>query len=73
MNAIDLTDRRFGTLHVLKRSKRTDTAGRAFWICRCDCGRTAVIRGDNLRFGNTRQCSYCFGSGRKSDFIEVGD
>lgn len=29
---------------------------KAWWLCQCDCGRQAVVRGDSLSSGNTRSC-----------------
>lgn len=73
----DMSGLQFSRLHVLKKSFRTERKGRAFWVCRCDCGRLLRVRGDNLRTGGSTQCSECSRdqfkrSGRKSDFIEVG-
>lgn len=51
----DLTGNRYGLLvvtgfsHVHKRK-------RYFWHCRCDCGQTATVNGDNLTRGATRSC-----------------
>lgn len=57
---IDLTGKRFGRLVVLQReessSLRQDGQYRPAWICRCDCGNTAVVLGHNLRGGVTRSC-----------------
>lgn len=32
---------------------------RAMWLCRCECGRTGVVDGRNLRGGGSRQCRVC--------------
>lgn len=29
---------------------------KAAWLCDCECGRTAVVRGDRLRTGHTVSC-----------------
>lgn len=70
MLVVDMYGKKFGNLKVIKPSKRVNKKQQMFWICRCDCGRLLRVRGDNLRSGNTTQCSYCAGGGSKtSDFI----
>jgi hypothetical protein len=51
---IDLTDRRFGKLIVLKEAGRRN--GFVTWACICDCGLETIVGGENLRSGNTRSC-----------------
>lgn len=46
--------RRFGRLVV--EAKAASVRGRAGWRCRCDCGQTLVVCGDDLRGGGTRSC-----------------
>ncbi len=59
MMPIDLTGQRFGRLRVIERApaglKRASPC-RAAWICECDCGKTKVVLGANLRAGATRSC-----------------
>lgn len=51
----DLTGRRFGKLCVVQRE--VSTASRMTrWLVRCDCGRSAVVLGGNLRSGRTKGC-----------------
>jgi hypothetical protein len=45
--AQDLTKQRFGRLEVLERTA-SDKQGNAQWICKCDCGNVATIRGSFL-------------------------
>lgn len=45
---------RYGMLTVL-RPYSSDHSGR-WWLCRCDCGTEVVVRGMQLRNGNTRSC-----------------
>ena len=51
---LDLTGQRFGRLTALRPAEYS-RAGSA-WVCRCDCGREAVVRTDNLRYGRTKSC-----------------
>lgn len=47
---VDRTDDVYGHLTVLSYV-RTDSGGRAVWLCRCDCGR-ATCRGEVERNSN---------------------
>lgn len=68
--AIDVLGQKFGRLTVLARSERRRPAAGgsnpAFWVCRCECGETAIVEGKNLRNGVTQSC----GCIRKELFIE---
>jgi len=46
----DLTNRRFSRLSVIKH------VGKGEWACRCKCGRTKVVTGQNLLERKTRSC-----------------
>jgi hypothetical protein len=50
-----LTGQRFGKLVVIERAPRPDSK-RAYWVCQCDCGRTAVKMGKYLLCGDTSSC-----------------
>lgn len=75
MKIKDIKGQTFGSLTVIKKSTKTDTKRRVFWVCKCHCGRFLVVRGDALRLGGTTQCSVCRGGrgGRLSKFVEEGD
>ena len=52
---IDLTDKKFGRLTVIKRvgsSKKKSI----IWLCKCDCGNKKEIDGWYLRNGDTKSC-----------------
>ena len=51
----DITGQRFGRL-VAVRYEGTDKNGFALWMCRCDCGRTKIIKGYRLRSQRTHSC-----------------
>jgi len=55
MILIDLTNKRFGRLHVIKRNKN-NIGKHPSWICMCDCGHKTIVRGDHLRNGLIRSC-----------------
>lgn len=56
---IELSGQRFMHLTVLKYCARKSKNGSAHWICKCDCGRTLIVRSDNLRLGRTTKCGEC--------------
>lgn len=54
-NVINLIGQRFGRLIVVDRAEN-DRHNKAMWLCRCDCGKDAVILGSSLNRGKTRSC-----------------
>lgn len=50
----DLSGEKFGELLVLKRISKTGEP--ALYLCKCDCGKTTVVRGCNLKSGATKSC-----------------
>lgn len=53
-NKLDLTGMRFGRL--VAQQPAENRGDRTFWLCKCDCGNTAVVGTDLLRGGKTRSC-----------------
>jgi hypothetical protein len=51
---IELVGKRFGRLVVIKRNPGPKIGSK--WMCLCDCGKTKVIIGSNLRAGYTQSC-----------------
>lgn len=49
----DLTGKRFGKLEVISFAY---SDGACYWNCKCDCGKTTIVRGTNLRAGYTKSC-----------------
>lgn len=54
--AIDMTDKRFGRVTVIRRSLGQTTDGRPLWLSLCDCGTLFEANGKSLRRGLTRSC-----------------
>lgn len=52
----DLTNRTFGRLNVIRRAASPKGRPRAYWHCVCNCGKEAVVSGNNLLSGITRSC-----------------
>lgn len=54
----DLTNQRFAKLFVTERAG-TEKYGQILWQCQCDCGNYCLVRGADLRSGNTKSCGRC--------------
>jgi hypothetical protein len=52
---IDITGQRFGRLIAVSPAHRAKNKI-VYWLCRCDCGGTKVVGGNNLRCGQTKSC-----------------
>lgn len=78
-NYIDLTEKRFGKLTVLYRSKNNKKG--TYWHCKCDCGNEKDVLGSNLKSGNVRSCgclakiksSYNYEINQKINGYEITD
>ncbi len=53
--AEDLTGQKFNRLTVIERDPSSNTK-HIKWICRCDCGNTCSVAGDNLKNGHSKSC-----------------
>lgn len=61
---IDLTNKKFGRLLVLRQAN--SKYNRPAWFCLCECGVTKIAGGAQLRSGNTRSCG-CLHAERVSE------
>lgn len=50
----DLKGKKFGFLTVIEFAYRDKK--QTYWLCKCNCGNTKVIRGSHLKDGNTISC-----------------
>ena len=64
---VDLTGHRFGRLVVLERGPNKTTSTR--WLCRCDCGQTALIRTNCLTRKRSQQSCGCAQGRHVPDFV----
>lgn len=55
MRLIDLTDKRYGMLTVLKRADY-NKGKNVVWVCQCDCGNIIDKVGNYLKTGDTQSC-----------------
>lgn len=58
-NFKDITNEKFNRLTVMELSHIKNN--RAYWLCRCDCGKEVVVSGSKLRNGHTKSCG-CYKS-----------
>lgn len=54
--ARDLTNMEFGRLTALEPVLQRDADSSIRWLCRCSCGRYAVVGSNKLLMGHTRSC-----------------
>ena len=54
MRKIDLTGQRFGRWTVVGEAHKKGE--KVSWLCRCDCGNSAVVMGGSLAQGTSRSC-----------------
>lgn len=62
---IDLTGQRFGRLTVMARAENSHR-DEARWRCVCVYGKETVVRGSDLRCGDTRSCG-CLARERRAE------
>lgn len=52
---INLTNKRFGSLVVIEKHGH-DKHGSVMWLCKCDCGGSAITTTSHLMSGHTKSC-----------------
>lgn len=52
----DLTGRQFGRLTAIERMPPHGKNTALMWVCKCECGGTAIVRGTDLVNGHTMSC-----------------
>ena len=66
---IDLINKKFGKLLVLKKHNKKGNKGQIKWECKCDCGNSHIVTGESLREGKSKSCG-CLKKGRPQNFQE---
>lgn len=51
----DFTGKRFGRLVVISRAEN-NIYNQSCWNVQCDCGKTKIVKGCNIKFGTTTSC-----------------
>jgi hypothetical protein len=54
--AVEILDKRFGRLVVLRIVGRADKSCELIYRCQCDCGQFVEVPGTRLRRGKTKSC-----------------
>ena len=52
----DETGNRYERLLVIEKHPIRGSSGTIRWVCKCDCGKTVIVRGDSLRCGDAKSC-----------------
>ena len=66
---LNLNNRKFGKLTVLKETNERNINGDVYWLCECECGNKRKIIAYNLAKANgTKGCPSCVKKGWKSPF-----
>ena len=55
MKLVDLTNKRFERLTVIKRVNNSKH-GDARWLCKCDCGNQVIVSSPNLKSNHVKSC-----------------
>ena len=74
-NKEDMIGLRFNKWTVLEFSHKHERSGNWYYLCRCDCGNTGIVKGTSLRKGGSKQCKQCSGkvNGRKGIYAQNVD
>lgn len=52
----------YGKLTVLEKVNRPEGRPKgAYWLCKCECGNTKIVRGADMRAGGVRSCGCLYG------------
>jgi hypothetical protein len=48
LNTNDILNKKFGRLKVIEITDRRSPKGEIYWLCKCDCGNSKIIKGTHL-------------------------
>lgn len=54
-NFMDLSGQKFNSLLVIEHAGRNHI-GKHIYLCKCDCGKSVILRGEDVKSGNTKSC-----------------
>lgn len=67
---VDISGNRFGKLVAVERCG--ELVSRSLWLCKCDCGKDAVVSISNLRNGHTKSCGCSVSEKAKESHFKHG-
>lgn len=70
---IDLTNKQYGYLTVLKQLNERGADRSVMWECKCKCGKIIKVNGSNLRSGHTKSCGCLKGVTSKNKKLLIKD
>lgn len=53
---IDLVNKKFSKLLIIKKSDKRGNKGQIMWECVCDCGNKHITSGESIRQGKSKSC-----------------
>jgi hypothetical protein len=72
MRCIDLTGQKFGRLTAAHRGANTK-AGKATWVCTCECGGTKTVISGDLKSGRTQSCGCLYKTAAAKKMLDLTD
>ena len=65
-NFKDMTGQKIGKLTVIERV-HNDSSHRAQWLCKCQCGKEIIAKGNDLRNNRVTCCRECMKKATKNE------
>lgn len=67
----NLSGKKYGLLSVIERAAN-DAWANTQWLCKCECGKTTIVRADSLKNGKTKSCGCILSKTTKKRFTIHG-
>ena len=64
----NLIGNKYNALTVLEKTDKRDSSGNVYWLCKCDCGNTRLVKTHSLLSGHTKGCG-CHITARKGKYV----
>lgn len=53
---VEMIGKKIGRLTIIKETNKRDKNGNIYYLCKCDCGKEKIIKGQSIRAGSTLSC-----------------